>query len=166
MLDDRLRMILFLATLCASEVYPLLLGVSKETTAATPSSLAIAGTLPPNLCLFIVDQVEIAPFRTIQELSNWASAATVCEGVGKALTFPVVESNVFNFLDAVRNLYPPEMKIDTSDECPCAIKKYSGGLVIVRVPDNDQAVVGEVVQALPWNTAIAFISSTDNLFRY
>jgi hypothetical protein len=157
---------LFFICFASSEAYPLLLGVSTETTATTAASLGTRGTLPANLCLIIVDQVELPPFTALDELSNWANAGQVCQSIGKVLTFPAIESSTFNFLDAVRNIYPPEMKIDTGDECACAIKRYAGGLVVVRIPDNESKTVSEIVKYLPKGTAIAFLSATDNLFRY
>jgi hypothetical protein len=152
--------------LAASEAYPLIVGVSKETVATTAPALAVPGTLPPNLCLVIVDEVALPPFHTLNELSNWARAAQVCQSFGKLLSFPAIESTTFDFLDAMRHLYPSEMKIDASFECACSIKRYAGGFVVVRIPDTDTHIVAEVVEALPTGTAIAFLSATDNLFRY
>jgi hypothetical protein len=156
----------FLVCSAASEVYPLLLGVPKQSTATTVESLAVRGTLPANLAVIIVDHPDLKALRTLADLSNWASAAQVCESFGKVLTFPAVDAPTFDFLDIVRRLYPSEMKIDAGQQCTCALKRYAGGLLVVRIPENDVRVVSEVVQHLPKDSGIAFISATQTLFRH
>jgi hypothetical protein len=57
------------------------------------------------------------------------------------------------------------MSLDASRECACKLQYYTGGLVTVRVPDEEKVSVEEVVAKLPSGTAIAFIAVNGDLFK-
>jgi hypothetical protein len=145
--------------------YPLILGVPPDSTVTTPSSLGIPGALPDNLCIFIAEPSAENPIRDLQELSTWADASAVCQKVGRVLSFPSVESNIFNFLTTMQEMYSKEMTVDAARECACKLQYYTGGLVTVRVPDDEKISVEEVVAKLPNDTAIAFIAANEDLFK-
>jgi hypothetical protein len=153
----------FLAFSCSCAFYPLLLGVPKDTFAPTPESLGIPGTLPANLTIFIA--VTEPPLASLQQLSNWARAAEICESVGKALAFPALDSRAFNFLDEMRALYSAELKINTAAECICKVRHFRGGLITVRVPEAEIEAVRTLTHGLPQSMPYAFIGSTAELFR-
>lgn len=158
-------MIFLFALFCAPEKYPLILGVPKTTFAPKPEVLGASGVLPENLCIFIIDQFEEPQIRSLHELRTWGNAAAACERVGKSIEFPEVESESFDFVARMKELYEKQMFINSADECPCKIRQYRGGLVIVRVLDNEPNVVEEVRASLLSSNAIAFVASTQNLFH-
>lgn len=158
-------MLPFLLLLGSAEKYPLILGVDSETFIPNPSVLGVQGILPESVCLFVIDQFEEAQISNIRDLSNWANAREVCNGVGKAVQFPVVDSNIFNVMSTLKELYPNPMMINAANECPCKINHFRSGLVIVRVPDNEIGTVSEVVSKLEPNVAIIFVASTPTLFQ-
>jgi hypothetical protein len=147
-----------------SQPYPLLLGVPPDVVADTPSILATPGLLPENLTIFIAVPGAETPVNDIIQLGKWGGASQICEKVGKTLAFPSVEANIFNFLKEMREIYPQELTIDGGNECACKMKYFKGGLVTVKVPDDDLEVVDEVVEKAPPGTAFAFIVASDDLF--
>jgi hypothetical protein len=122
-------MLSFLGICCSSAIYPLLLGVPRDVSAPAPESLALPGILPENLTIFIAVGTPDSPIATLQQLSAWSWAAEVCERVGKTLAFPRADSQTFNFLPAIRALYPSELAIDTQIECLCKVRHFRGGLM-------------------------------------
>jgi hypothetical protein len=154
---------LFLA-LASSERYPLLLGVPEGVIADTPSSLAVLGLLPENLTVFIAVPGNDTPVGDLAQLAKWGGASQICAKVGKTLAFPAVDSNIFNFLTAMREIYPTGLTVDAAHECACKLRYFKGGLAIVRVPEDELEVVDEVVRKVPPGTAFAFIPAIGDLF--
>jgi len=155
---------MILAILCF--VYPLLVGVPKGTSISTPSALTIPGNLGDNHVVFIIDRFKFPQISSIREITNWASAIKHCEAIGSALVYPKVESNIYNFLDQVRALYPTKMEIDSANECTCRADHYDGGLLVVRVVDNEPHVVEEILSRIRCSYSVSFMASTNELFRY
>jgi hypothetical protein len=153
-----------LLTLASSERYPLLLGVPDNVTADTPAGLAVPGLLPENLTIFIAVPSDNTPVNDLIQLSKWAGASQICAKLGKTLAYPFVDSNIFNFLKAMREIYSQELTIDAANECACKLRYYKGGLVTVRVPDEELEVVDEAVKKVPEGTAFAFIPAIGDLF--
>ena len=157
---------LFLSA-ASSEQYPLILGVSEDTFVPNPSVLGVTGILPDKLCVFIIGQFEEPQITTLKDLSTWNNmiASKVCSAVGKMVEFPSVESNIFNFVEKMKEMYESKMVIDAGNECTCKIGQFREGLVIVKVPDSEPRAVDEVIGRLPEGTAIAFVASTPTLFK-
>jgi hypothetical protein len=148
-----------------SQLYPLLLGVGPDVIADTPSSLAAPGVLPDNMTVFIAIPTDEMPLNDIAQLSKWGGASEICAKVGKVLAFPAVDSNTFHFLKVIRERYSEELKIDAANECACKIRYFKGGLITVRVSDEDIEAVDEVVAKLPPGTAIAFTVGIPDLLE-
>ena len=157
-------MLTFLSLLCG--LYPLLVSIPKGHRIETPSGLSVPGTLPDNLIIFIVDQFKFNQIKTIQQLKKWGNCYRFLDENGRISQFPSVDSNIYNFLDQMRELYPKKMNIDASSECLCKMDLYTGGLVTIHVIDADSHVIPEILKKVHEETALAFIASTEELFRY
>ena len=146
----------------------MIVGVSQDTFAPSATVLGVPGILPENLCIIIIQQFEEPQIRSIRDLNIWGNMlpTRVANTVGKSIEFPSIDSNIFNFVDKMKEMYPTQMIIDTENECACKIRQFHGGLVLVKVLDSDSRVVDEVVDGLPEGTAIAFIASTPTLFKF
>ena len=143
------------------------MGMPKETIISTPSYLDIPDNLPKNLCIFIIDQFEYPQITSISQLFRWGNALSVCERFGKIVQFPAVDTNIFDIVSKMKAQYSPNvMTIDTGNQCPCKIENFKGGLVIVRIPDNEPNTLDEILPYLPDETGVAFIASTETQFRY
>lgn len=149
-----------------SEVYPLIISIPKGQRIETPSSLSIPGTLPDNLIIFVIDQFKYDQISTAQQLKKWGNSYKYCDENGRTTTFPKVDSNIYNFVDQMRDLYSQKMNIDSSNECLCKMDQYQGGLVIVHVTDEEPEIVPQILEKAPSGTAIAFVASTEELFKY
>ena len=66
----------------------------------------------------------------------------------------------------MRQLYPNSMIIDSGNECLCRADDYKGGLLIVRVIDEETHVIEEILSRIHKDITISFIASTKDLFRY
>jgi hypothetical protein len=139
-----------------SSSYPLLLGVPSSVSAPTAESLGIPGTLPENLTVFIAVPTPDAPLTDLRSLSAWGNASTVCARAETTLAFPAVDSS-FNFVDTVRGLYPAQMSIDTATECTCKVRHFRGGLLTIRVIEEEISAVRVVTQGLPAAMPYAFV---------
>lgn len=138
-------------------VYPLLIGLPDDTTVNTPSSLAIKENLPDNMCVFIISQDPRNPIADLRDLKLWGGSSRWCENVGVVRSFSNVDSNIFNFLQTMKDVYDNRLHIDARVECGCKIQRFKGGLVTVVVDDNEIEAISEVVSGLPPGTGIAFI---------
>ncbi|KAH0794709.1 hypothetical protein GPJ56_001461 [Histomonas meleagridis] len=143
------------------------MGMPKETIVSTPSYLDVSENLPKNLCIFIIDKFEYPQITSISQLFNWGDALFICQKFGKVVQFPAVDTNIFDIVSKMKAQYSPNiMNIDTGNQCPCKIQSFKGGLVIVRIPDNEPNTLDEILPYLPEETGVAFIASTDTHFRY
>ena len=143
------------------------MGMPKETIVSTPSYLDVPENLPKNLCIFIIDQFEYPQITSISQLYRWGDALSICERFGKVVQFKAVDPNIFDIISKMKTQYSPNvMEIDTANQCSCKIMDFQGGLVIVRIPDNESNTLNEILPYLPEETGVAFIASTETNFRY
>lgn len=147
------------------DTYPLIIGVPSEVIVSTPSSLFNQGNLPENFCVIIIEKRAFQQISTFRQLLQWGDSLDICSNFGKVKEFPTVESNIVNFLDKIKGSYNEMMTIDTRKHCPCKIRDFKGGLVVVRIPDNEPETLDEIIPYLPQGTGIAFIASTPTLFK-
>lgn len=157
---------MFLAFLLLFIRYNLLLGVPPEVNIPSKEMIGVNGVVPHDLVIFIIDRIEQEPLDTIEKLSSFADAEEKCNRIGKALKFEDIDSDELNFLEKMREQREYKLKIDANHECACKASWYRQGLLEVRVPDTKPNIPGIVLRKIQTNVSIAFIYSTDELFKY
>jgi hypothetical protein len=140
------------------------MGVPAESDITAVSSLTVPGTLPTNLCIFIRHPDGDGGAADLAGLEVWGGASEVCRAVGKTIGFPTIDSDIFNFLAQMRQIYPPEISLDVARTCLCKLKTYRSGLLVIRIPASKSSFVRKVADRLPQGTAIAVISVVGDLF--
>ena len=152
--------------LSKSEEYPLLVSYKRGNSIQTPNQLGISGALGDKHICFIIDHFAKPQIRTVKELSNYGGAMGICERYGSVKMFPAIDSNDFDFLKNLREIYSKKMNLDSANECTCKADDYEDGLLVVRVSDEDDYVIKEILDKVPRDVTISFLASTDKLFRY
>lgn len=151
--------------LCQCEKYPLILGVSEDITINSVEMLMMDDILPENLVIFIIEKYDFEQIKTADQLSDWGSIGYLCQAYGKLISFSDVDSDEINFVDLMIAQHENPLVIDTRKECVCKIRTFEKGLVIVRLFDSDPSFVTEITENLPDDVALAFVASTETLFR-
>lgn len=158
-------MLLFVFGLLSSSInYPLIVGVPIDSKIKNIASFDNKENLPQNLCIFVIDQVEQPQITKIRELMQWGGSSRVCQNVGNYLQFSSLDSTKIDFISKMRHSYDAVMDIDSKSECVCKLRYYHGGLVVIRVADNEEIAVSEALEKLPEKTSIAFTAANGNLF--
>lgn len=155
----------FFQYLCFSIKYPLLLGIPPDSKIRNLQSFDSKENYPSNLCIFIIDQKEQPQIESIRDLKQWGNSLRVCQNVGSYLPFPSVDSTQFDFVTKMREIYDAVMDIDSKNECVCKLRYYHGGLVVIRVADNEDIAVQEALEKLPEKTTLAFVAASGDLFK-
>ena len=148
------------------EEYPLLVSYKRGHSVQTPNQLAISGALGDKHVCFIIDHFAKPQIRTVRELGNYAGAMGLCERYGSVKTYSAIDSTNFDFLKSLRETYQKKMNLDSANECTCKADDYEDGLLVVRVSDEDDYVIKEILDKVPRDVTISFLASTDKLFRY
>ncbi|KAK8866808.1 hypothetical protein M9Y10_009776 [Tritrichomonas musculus] len=144
--------------------YPLIIGVPSDSKLKNIASFDVKENLPSNLCIFIIDQVEQPQITTIRQLMQWGNSARVCQNVGNYLQFSSLDSSKIDFVSKMRHDYEAVMDIDSKNECVCKLRYYHGGLVVIRVGDNEDIAITEALEKLPEKTSLAFVAANGELF--
>lgn len=159
------KMLSFLITLSISEEYPLIVGIKPDIKVPNPQSLVPSGALGRNHALFIIDKYNDKQITTPGGLGKFGGAYKFCEEVGKLMVYNKINSDEFNYLDHVKSLYQHKMTLDPLNECTCKAENFKSGLIIIHVSDDEPQVVEEVLNLLPNDTTVAFLASTEKLFK-
>ena len=158
-------MLFFVFGLLSSSVnYPLIVGVPIDSKIKNIASFDVKDNLPQNLCIFVIDQVEQPQISTVRELKQWGDSARVCQNVGNYLQFSSLDSSKIDFVSKMRHNYDAVMDIDSKNECVCKLRYYHGGLVVIRVADNEEIAIQEALEKLPEKTSLAFVAANGELF--
>ena len=157
-------LLLNLAFFSSSINYPLIVGVPNDSKIKNIASFDVKENLPQNLCIFVIDQVEQPQITTVRELMQWGNSANVCRNVGNYLQFSSLDSSKINFVSKMRHDYDAVMDIDSKNECVCKLRYYHGGLVVIRVADNEEIAIQEALEKLPEKTSLAFVAANGELF--
>lgn len=150
-------MLLAWCVACACECYPLVAGVPEGTFVPSAVALGQPGVLPENVCVFVIEQFEEPEIASLEDLLRWGNAEEVCGRFGKVVAYPCVERATLDFVRAVEDAYERVMFLDSAHECLCRMRNYEGGLVVVKVLDNEPGVVSRVIESLPSGSAVAFV---------
>ena len=159
-------MLTLLFSAAYSESYPLLVSTKKGFQIKFPNQLTLSGALGDKHVCFIIEKYSQPQISTIRALSNYGGAMRVCEQYGSTRSYSSIESNDFDFLKSLKDTYPKKMTIDSANECTCKADNYEDGLLIVRLIDEDEYVIKEILEKVPKDVTISFLASTDNLFKH
>ena len=157
-------MFALLACFSLSTKYPLLIGTPNGEIKDI-ASLEDGTNYPNDFCIFIIQQNELPPIKDFRKLMQWGNSKLRCQETGYFIPFPGIESETFNIVEKFQQHYKHALHVDTRSECPCKLRYYEGGLVIVRIADNEESIVQEVLQDLPSKISIAFVAQNGNLFE-
>ena len=160
------KMLSFLFAFIRAEEYPLLVSCKRGYQVQAPNQLGISGALGDKHVCFIIDRFAKPQIRTVRELGNFGGAMRVLERYGTMKSYAAIDSNEFDFLKSLRSIYQRKMNLDSSDECTCKADNYEEGLLVVRVSDEDEYVIQEILDKVPKDVTISFLASTDKLFKY
>ncbi|OHT05200.1 hypothetical protein TRFO_27137 [Tritrichomonas foetus] len=144
--------------------YPLVFG-STNNNIKNLASLENEENLPDDLCIFIIEKFEQPQIRSFRQLAQWADAKKHCQNVGYFTQIPIIESTKFDFVERMKKHYKDFLYIDARSECVCKLRYYSGGLVIIRVNDNDGESVTEVIDHIGTKNPLAFVAAYGDLFK-